>query len=67
MGRGDEDNETGQDGRKEAVENHPRSRGLDSGHQVPVVREKVRIRISSKFLISLIAFSSLLLPTTHPP
>ena len=40
MGRGDEDDETGQDGGKEAVENHPRGEGEDSGHQVPVAREK---------------------------
>ena len=52
MGRGDEDDETGQDGGKEAVENHPRGEGEDSGHQVPVAREKELVQdihLSSSF------------------
>ena len=52
MGRGDEDDETGQDGGKDAVENHPRGEGMDSGQQVPVVREKELVHyfhISSSF------------------
>ena len=52
MGRGDEDDETGQDGGKEAVENHPRGEGEDSGHQVPVAREEKLVdyfHLSSSF------------------
>ena len=52
MGRGDEDVETGQDGGKEAVEYHPCGEGEDSGHQVPVAREKELVHyfhLSSSF------------------
>ena len=52
MGQGDEDDETGQDGGVDAVENHSFGEGEDSGHQVPVAREKELVdyfHLSSSF------------------